>query len=106
MWLNGYGLVIGNILLFLMSFLIEYYIAKIRLEDIYEIKKIKKAFLSANIVSYIFPLIVTIIALLGGIGYGEFKDNIPYFIISLIILISTIIFIYLFMKKDSVKKVY
>ena len=99
--LNGYGLVVGNILLFLMSFLVEYYIARSMLSNIFELQKIKIAFLSANIASYILPLIAALIVLFGVIAPENGVSNIPYIAASVLVVIGTIIFIYLFINKDK-----
>ena len=98
---NGYGLVVGNILLFLMSFLVEYYIAKSMLNNIFELKKIKTAFLAANVASYILPLIAALIALTGVIAPEQGVDNISYIIASVLVILGTITFIYFFIKKDK-----
>jgi len=105
MLLNGYGLVIANILLFLMSFIIEYYVARDTLKNIFEVHDIKTAYLLANIVSYIGPLLATIVYLISPITDGSLmkQENFQYFTISLLVVLGTMIFIYAFLKSDSNK---
>ena len=56
----GYTMLLLNIILFLISFYIEFYIGNRFLKQDYEEQKIKKAFWYSNIVTYILPVIISV----------------------------------------------
>ena len=100
--LNYYGFIIGNILLFLMSFLVEYYIAQKMLKNLFLTAELKKGFLYANILSYLLPLLVAIIGLFVNLisRTDTIIIDLPYIIISVGVIISVPWFLYKFIKKS------
>ena len=99
--LNYYGFIIGNILLFLMSFLVEYYIAQKMLKNLFSITELKKSFLYANIFSYLLPLLVAIIGLFANLisRTNTIIIDFPYIIISIGIIITVPWFLYKFTRQ-------
>lgn len=69
-----YSILLLNVILLIMSYFVEYNVAKEDLINEYEKKEIKKSFLCANITSYAVPIILYSVAAIF-IGMSDIKEN-------------------------------